>query len=114
MSETTWPGQCEADFAISNYRFSNGETLPNLRLHYTTIGSPIRNAAGETINAVLLLHNTSGGSQTWLAPTLGPELFAEGQPLDATRYYIIIPDAVGFGGSSKPSESYCQKWCFDC
>ena len=104
MTQTIWPNQNEADFVIDDYRFASGETLPSLKLHYITIGSPVRDAAGEIVNAVLLLHNTSGASQTWLGPSLGGELFGEGQPLDASRHFIIIPDAIGFGGSSKPSD----------
>jgi homoserine O-acetyltransferase len=104
FAQTSWPNQREGDFHFKDFQFGSGETLPDLRLHFTTIGTPIRNTAGEIVNAVLLLHNTSGGRQTWLSPSLANELFHQGQALDASRYFIIIPDAVGFGGSSKPSD----------
>lgn len=104
MTGTKWPNQREADFEISDFRFTSGETLAALTLHYITIGTPDRNDSGQITNAVLLLHNTSGGSQTWLSSSLGDELFGAGQPLDASRYFLIIPDAIGFGGSSKPSD----------
>jgi homoserine O-acetyltransferase len=105
FAQTSWPNLREDDFHLKDFQFENGETLPDLRLHYTTIGTPIRNNVGEIVNAVLLLHNTSGGRQTWLSPPLGGELFGAGQALDASRYYLIVPDAVGFGGSSKPSDA---------
>ena len=104
FAQTSWPDQREDDFHLKDFQFASGESLPDLRLHYTTIGTPIRNSADEIVNAVLLLHNTSGGRQTWLSPSLANELFGQGQALDASRYYVIIPDAVGFGGSSKPSD----------
>lgn len=104
MSQTGWPGQQEGDYAIAGFRFSSGETLAHLNLHYITLGTPRRDAGGAIVNAVLLLHNTSGGARTWLGESLGDELFGPGQPLDATRWYIVIPDAIGFGGSSKPSD----------
>lgn len=104
FAQTSWPNQREDDFHLKDFQFVSGETLPDLRIHFTTIGTPARNTAGEIVNAVLLLHNTSGGRQTWLNASLGNELFDAGQALDASRYFIIIPDAVGFGGSSKPSD----------
>ena len=93
----------ESDFSIRDFSFRSGEHLPELRQHYLTLGSPRRNAQGEIVNAVLLLHNTTGSSKGWLAPELAGELFAPGQPLDASEFYLVMPDAIGFGGSSKPS-----------
>lgn len=101
---TTWPNQREGDVVLKDYVFTSGETLPELKLHYTTLGTPNRNAAGETDNAVLLLHGTSGTGKNWLLPSLADELFGAGQPLDATRHYIVMPDGIGRGGSSKPSD----------
>jgi len=100
----TWPHQQEGDFVLEDYVFASGETLPELNLHYTMIGMPHRNAAGEIENAVLLLHGTSGTGKNWLLPSLADELFGAGQPLDASRYFVVMPDGIGRGGSSKPSD----------
>jgi homoserine O-acetyltransferase/O-succinyltransferase len=101
---TQWPNQKEGDFVIRDFRFKSGETLPVLTIHYTTLGTPQRNAAGDVINAVILLHGTSSSGKAWLMPSLADELFAPGQPLDVARYFIVIPDGIGRGGSSKPSD----------
>lgn len=98
-----WPNQREADFVIKDFRFDNGQTLPELRLHYITIGTPRRNAAGAITNGVLLLHGTGGSSTSWLQATLAAELFGPGQPLDAAQHFLVIPDGIGAGRSSKPS-----------
>ncbi len=87
----------EGDYVIRDFRFKSGEVLPELRLHYTTLG----NRNGE---AVLLLHGTTGNGAGLLAPAFGGELFGPGQPLDATKYFIVLPDAIGHGRSSKPSD----------
>jgi homoserine O-acetyltransferase/O-succinyltransferase len=102
-AETTWPNQREGEFVIKDFAFESGETLPELKLHYTVLGTPHRNAAGDIDNAVLLLHGTSGTGKNWLLPSLADELFAAGQPLDASRYFIVMPDGIGRGASSKPS-----------
>ena len=99
----------EADFIVRNFRFQNGETLPELRQHYVTLGTPKRDAAGRVGNAVLLLHGTNGSGKTVL-DHLGSELFGSGQPLDTAKYYLIIPDALGCGGSSKPSDGLRAKF----
>lgn len=109
-AQTAWPNQREADFVLRSFRFASGETLPELRIHYLTLGTPTRNAAGEISNGVLLLHGTGGSSTSWLQPTLANELFASGQPLDASEYFIIIPDGIGAGGSSKPSDGLRGKF----
>jgi homoserine O-acetyltransferase len=101
---TQWPNQKESDFVIRDFRFKSGETLPILNIHYTTLGTPQRNAAGDIVNAVILLHGTSSSGKAWLMPSLADQLFAPGQPLDAARYFVVIPDGVGRGGSSKPSD----------
>ena len=98
------PEQRESDFIIKDFRFGSGETLLELRQHFTTFGIPERDAAGRIANAVLLIHNTTGTGKSWLEPTLGGELFGPGQPLDATKHFIVIPDIIGFGQSSKPSD----------
>jgi homoserine O-acetyltransferase len=101
---THWPNYKEGDFIIRDYKFADGQTLPELKLHYRTLGSAEHNAAGEIVNGVLLLQGNTGTGANWLRPTLAEELFKDGQPLDAGRYFIIIPDALGRGGSSKPSD----------
>src|SRR6202049_3638006 len=103
-AQTNWPAQQEGDFIIKDFRFNSGESLPELRLHYMTIGTPKRNAAGDVANAVMLLHGTSGSGKSWLLPSLSNELFGKDQPLDVSAYFIVIPDAIGVGGSSKPSD----------
>src|SRR5262245_12647327 len=88
-----YPQQFEGDWNVPNFTFKSGETLPELRLHYITLGSPVRDAAGHVRNAVLILHGTGGIGRNFLSMQFGGELFGKGQPLDATRYYIILPDA---------------------
>ncbi len=97
MTDTNWPNLREDDFILKNFRFASGETLPELRQHYITLGTP-------RADAVLLIHNTTGTAKSWLEPALANELFGPGQPLDAARHFLIIPDIIGFGGSSKPSD----------
>jgi len=99
-----YPNQKEADFTIQNFKFESGETLPQLKLHYTTVGTPHKNAQGEIDNAVLLLHGTTGTGKNFLSPAIGGQLFGPGQPLDAKKFYLIMPDGIGRGGSSKPSD----------
>ena len=94
----------EADFIIDDFRFRGGGSLPALRQHYLTLGEAERGADGHITNAVLLLHNTTGSSKSWLLPELADELFGPGQPLDIARHFIVMPDAIGFGRSSKPSD----------
>ena len=101
---TNWPGYQEGDYAVNDYKFASGESLPEVKLHYRTIGTAKKNAAGEVVNAVLLLQGNTGTGANWFRPTLADELFKPGQPLDAAKYYIIMPDALGRGGSSKPSD----------
>ncbi|MGC1417486.1 MAG: alpha/beta fold hydrolase [Candidatus Acidiferrum sp.] len=94
----------EGDFVIHNFQFHSGESLPELRLHYTTLGKPVRDASGRTTNAVLILHGTGGTGHQFFAPQFAGVLFGPGQLLDASRYYIILPDGIGHGKSSKPSD----------
>src|SRR6059036_460534 len=99
-----YPQQFEGDWNAPDFTFQSGEKLAELRLHYITLGSPERDAAGHVRNAVLILHGTGGIGRNFLSAEFGGELFGKGQPLDATRYYIILPDAIGTGKSSKPSD----------
>lgn len=102
--QTPKPATSEGDFVIHNFQFHSGESLPELRLHYTTLGKPMRDAQGYTTNAVLILHGTGGTGQQFLLPHFAGVLFDPGQLLDATRYFIILPDGIGHGKSSKPSD----------
>lgn len=94
----------EGDFTTTDYTMASGRSLPELRLHYRTLGEPRRGADGRVENAVLLLHGTGGTGAQFLAPQFAGELFGPGQPLDVERFYIIMPDNLGHGGSSKPSD----------
>ncbi len=94
----------EGEFVIRNFQFKSKDALPELRLHYLTLGSPARDSAGNVTNAVLILHSTASTSQQFLVPNFAGELFGPGQVLDARRYFIILPDAIGHGKSSKPSD----------
>jgi len=94
----------EGDFLAHNFAFHSGEQLPELRLHYRTLGQPTRDAAGHITNAIMLLHGTGGSGQQFLAPQFAEELFGPGQPLDLAHYFVIAPDGIGHGHSSKPSD----------
>jgi homoserine O-acetyltransferase len=104
LAQTVFPDQREGDVTLKDFAFASGERLAELKLHYLTLGRERRNASGDIVNAVLLLHGTSGTSKNWLQPSLANELFAAGAPLDAEKYFIVIPDGIGRGGSSKPSD----------
>jgi len=98
-----YPAPKEGDFIARDFRFHTGDVMPELRLHYTTIGAP----SGEP---VLILHGTTGSGASMLTPAFAGELFGPGQPLDASRYFIILPDALGAGKSSKPSDGLRMKF----
>jgi homoserine O-acetyltransferase len=98
-----YPPPKEGDWIVPNFRFHTGETLPELRLHYTTVGDP----KGEP---VVVLHGTTGSARSVLTAAFAGELFGPGQPLDATRYFIVIPDTIGHGKSSKPSDGLRAKF----
>ena len=98
------PAPEEHDFTTRNYRFRSGETLPQLKLHYTTYGKPQTDAQGRTTNAVLVLHGTGGSGHQFVRPSFAGVLFGPGQLLDASKYFIVLPDNVGHGASSKPSD----------
>ena len=104
MAQTTWPAQADRDTFLHDVTFDSGERLDEMRLHAITLGTPHRDAAGHIDNAVLILHGTSGTARQWLAPEFANEMFAPGKPLDAARYYVIMPDGIGRGGSAKPSD----------
>jgi homoserine O-acetyltransferase/O-succinyltransferase len=99
-----YPAPIEGDFIAKDFAFATGERLPELRLHYRTIGTPQRDASGAVRNAVLILHGTGGSGAGFLSETFAGHLFGSGQILDATRYFIVLPDGIGHGKSSKPSD----------
>lgn len=89
---------------VADFTFNDGKTLPGLKLHYLTLGTPHRDAKGEIDNAVLLLHGSGGQGSDFLLPSFADPLFSPGKPLDASKYFLIMPDSVGHGKSSKPSD----------
>ena len=94
----------EGTVTVSNFSFADGETLPKLELHYLTLGTPQRDAAGHVTNAVLLLHGTTGTAEQFVEPGFTDALYGSGQPLDTGKLFLVIPDGIGAGGSSKPSD----------
>jgi homoserine O-acetyltransferase len=94
----------QGDFLIKDFRFANGEVLPELRLHYATLGSPRHDASGRMTNAVLVLHHTGGSNAKCLEQDFVKTLYGRGQPLDTSRWFTIFPDSIGHGQSSKPSD----------
>src|SRR6201994_4856154 len=92
-----YPAPKQGDWVAKDFKFHTGEAMPELKLHYTTVGEP-------TGQPVLVLHGSGGSAATMLTPTFAGEMFGPGQPLDAAKYYIIIPDAIGHGKSLKPSD----------
>jgi len=99
-----YPAPVEGDFKLKNFQFGSGEKLAELRIHYRTLGTPVRDQHGVVNNAVLITHGTGGTGAQFLRPDFAGELFGPGAPLDATRYYIILTDGIGHGQSSKPSD----------
>src|SRR3974390_1846533 len=104
----------ESDFIVHDFTFHTGEKMSELRVHYVTWGTPRRNAAGEVMNAVLLLHGTLGTGLGWGRPSsLSPQrhpLLGPGAPLDASEYFVIAPDTIGSGKSSRPSDGLHMKF----
>lgn len=98
------PQATEGDFLIRNFQFTSGETLPELRIHYRTYGTPRKDAQGVVRNAVLVMHGTGGTGGQFGGRNFAGELFGPGQPLDASQYFIILADDIGHGKSSKPSD----------
>ncbi|HTS64119.1 MAG TPA: alpha/beta fold hydrolase [Candidatus Acidoferrales bacterium] len=105
-----FPTPVEGDLVLRDFQFTAGETIPELRLHYTTIGAPKKDARGNTTNAVLIMHGTGGSGRGFLSQTFGGRLFGAGQLLDATKYFIILTDDIGHGRSSKPSDGLHMKF----
>ena len=105
-----YPAPTEGDFTIRDFKFQSGETLPELRLHYRTIGKPEKDARGKTTNAVLIMHGTTGSGAQFIRPEFAGELFGKDQPLDAAKFFIVLPDGIGHGKSSKPSDGLRAKF----
>lgn len=105
-----YPDQIEGDWIARDFAFHTGDKLAELRLHYLTIGKPTRDAAGHVNNAVLILHGTGGTGGGFLSVNFSEELFRPGQPLDAATHYLILPDDLGHGKSSKPSDGLRQRF----
>lgn len=103
-------GAAGVDAALHDFTFASGETLPELTIRYITLGSPQHDAKGNVTNAVMILHGTGGTGKQFFQPQFADELFGPGQPLDTARYYIILPDNIGHGGSSKPSDGLRMKF----
>ena len=111
----TWamPAAAEVDYAaqltqgdaiLKDFAFADGEKLDSLKIHYATLGTPRRDKAGRIVNAVMVLHGTGGSGKQFLQPQFAQELYGPGQPLDLSRFYVILPDGIGHGQSSKPSD----------
>jgi len=105
-----YPAPTESDYTIRDFKFASGETLPELRLHYRTLGTPQKDAQGKTTNAVLIMHGTTGSGAQFIRPEFAGELFGKDQPLDATKFYVVLPDGIGHGKSSKPSDGMHAKF----
>jgi homoserine O-acetyltransferase len=106
----SWPAPAEGDYTIQNFKFDDGESLPQLRLHYRTLGKAHNDKKGHVNNAVLIMHGTGGAGTQFLRDIFAGELFGPGQPLDAAKYFIVLIDDVGHGKSSKPSDGLHAKF----
>ncbi len=105
-----YPTPTEGDYVIRDFKFTSGETLPELRLHYRTLGKPEKDSQGKTTNAGLIMHGTTGSGAQFIRPEFAGELFGKDQPLDATKFFIVLPDGIGHGKSSKPSDGMHAKF----
>jgi homoserine O-acetyltransferase/O-succinyltransferase len=105
-----FPPPTEADYVIRNFKFAAGETLPELRIHYRTLGKIETDATGKVTNAVLILHGTTGSGGQFTRAEFAGELFDKDQPLDATKFFIVLPDGIGHGKSTKPSDGMHAKF----
>src|SRR3954463_3669336 len=116
VSAAGLPPATDGSFTIKDFKFVNGESLPELKMHYWTLGKPQRDASGTVRNAVLIMHGTTGNGKGFLNETFAGHLFGPGQLLDATTHFIILPDAIGHGDSSKPSDGmrmHFPKYTYD-
>src|SRR5262249_12814856 len=105
-----YPPPNEGDYVISDFKFASGEIMPSLRIHYRTLGKIEKNPQGKVTNAVLIMHGTTGSGAQFIRPEFADELFGKDQPLDATKFFIVLPDGIGHGKSSKPSDGRHAKF----
>ena len=105
-----YPAPTEGDYTIKNFKFTSGETLPELKIHYRTLGKIDKDSQGKATNAVLIMHGTTGSGAQFIRPEFAGELFGKDQPLDATKFFIVLPDGIGHGKSSKPSDGLHAKF----
>jgi homoserine O-acetyltransferase len=105
-----YPAPAEGDYMLKNFKFTSGETLPELKIHYRTLGTIDKDARGKVTNAVLIMHGTTGSGAQLIRPEFAGELFGKEQPLDATKFFIVLPDGIGHGKSSKPSDGLHAKF----
>ena len=105
-----YPPPTPGDFVIHNFQFKSGESLPEVKMHYMTLGKPVKDASGRVTNAVMILHGTGGSGQQFNQAKFAGVLFGPGQLLDATKYFIVLPDNIGHGKSSKPSDGLHAKF----
>ena len=100
----------QGDYIAKNFKFVSGETMPELKLHYTTLGTPKKDARGIVRNALMVLHGTGGTGRGFLSANWSGELFGPGKLLDTAKYFVVLPDGIGHGGSSKPSDGLHAKF----
>src|SRR6202035_4721078 len=105
-----YPPPNEGDYTARDFKFASGENLPELRIHYRTLGKPEKDAQGHTRNAVLIMHGTTGSGAQFIRPEFAGELFGKDQLLDATKFFIVLPDGIGHGKSSNPSDGMHAKF----
>lgn len=105
-----YPAPVEGDYVIRDFKFASREALPELRIHYRTIGKPVKDENGVVRNAVLITHGTTGSGAQFVRPDFAGELFGAGQPLDGAKFFIVLPDGIGHGKSSKPSDALHAKF----
>src|SRR6202171_2248002 len=105
-----YPPPSESDYTVRDFKFASGESLPELRIHYRTLGTIDKDSQCKTRNAVLIMHGTTGSGAQFIRPEFAGELFGKDQPLDATKFFIVLPDGIGHGKSSKPSDGLHAKF----
>jgi homoserine O-acetyltransferase len=110
LGAAEYPAPTGSDYSIRDFQFSSGETLPELRIHYQSLGKPEKDEQGRTRNLVLITHGTTGSGSQFIRPEFAGELFGKDQPLDASNYFIVLPDGIGHGKSSRPSDGLHAKF----
>src|ERR1051326_3160151 len=109
-SAADYPAPTEGDYTIRDFKFTSGETLPEMKIHYRTLGKIDKDAQGKVTNAVLIMHGTTGSGAQFIRPEFAGELFGKDQPLDAAKFFVVLPDGIGHGKSSKPSDGMHAKF----